>query len=89
MIDLSRITAYRCILSNQKTNETKSKPILQFSEKQDIHSTDPSAEFYIIIYGSITQSASGNISATKQNRENAKSRIDIQRTEQCHVYRRF
>lgn len=34
-----------------------------FFEEQGIHSTDPGAEFYITIYGSIAQSESENISA--------------------------
>ncbi|WP_322175845.1 recombinase family protein [Acutalibacter caecimuris] len=34
-----------------------------FFEKQNIHSTQPGAEFYITIYGSIAQSESENISA--------------------------
>ena len=34
-----------------------------FFEEQGLHSTDPGAEFYITIYGSIAQSESENISA--------------------------
>lgn len=34
-----------------------------YFEEQGIHSTDPGAEFYITIYGSIAQSESENISA--------------------------
>ena len=34
-----------------------------FFEEQNIHSTQPGAEFYITIYGSIAQSESENISA--------------------------
>lgn len=34
-----------------------------FFEEQGIHSTEPGAEFYITIYGSIAQSESENISA--------------------------
>lgn len=34
-----------------------------FFEEQGLHSTNPGAEFYITIYGSIAQSESENISA--------------------------
>ena len=41
----------------------KSLNVDVFFEEQGIHSTDPGAEFYITIYGSLAQSESENISA--------------------------
>ena len=45
------------------TRMLKSLGIDVYFEEQGIHSTDPGAEFYITIYGSIAQSESENISA--------------------------
>lgn len=47
----------------ESTRLLKELGIDVFFEEQGIHSTDPGAEFYITIYGSIAQSESENISA--------------------------
>ena len=47
----------------QHTRMLKDLGVDVYFEEQGIHSTDPGAEFYITIYGSIAQSESENISA--------------------------
>ncbi len=47
----------------QNTRMLKDLGVDVYFEEQGIHSTDPGAEFYITIYGSIAQSESENISA--------------------------
>ncbi len=47
----------------QHTRLLKALGVDVYFEEQGIHSTDPGAEFYITIYGSIAQSESENISA--------------------------
>ena len=47
----------------QTVRDLKSLGVDVYFEEQNIHSTQPGAEFYITIYGSIAQSESENISA--------------------------
>lgn len=63
-----RVAAYCRVSTNQKEQlisyEVQKKHYIHVCfEEQNLHSIDPSSEFYISIYGSVAQSESENISA--------------------------